>query len=133
VRILITNWGLNTFMDHYHSRVFTKADYKNVIRPDTMLLAKYPHDPKFQLTQFWHQAKLRNGMAISDGYKMKWDNLGSGHNELRVLVAIIGSDAYICEGYQKVSPQAEQMKLLKFIGHIDLIRRKKVRVRGELK
>jgi hypothetical protein len=61
---------------------FTNEEYWNVLRPDVLLLQKYPNDPKFNQGKFWSPAQDRNGRVISDGYKMKWHQVGNGRVQL---------------------------------------------------
>lgn len=132
--IYLTQWGQNSYLNLiYKKRIFTNNEYRNLIRPDTLKLKNYPNDPAFQNSSFFHPAAFNNGVQIADGYKMKWGQLGSGKNELRVLVAIINGNAYICEGYEKTSVQGEQRKLAKFQAHIKKIKNGQWKSAGELK
>ncbi len=53
MEIIITEWGLNSYLEMKHNRVFTEGEYKNGLRPDVLLLARYPNDPKFNHSKFW--------------------------------------------------------------------------------
>ncbi|MHB1846251.1 MAG: hypothetical protein ACYCWW_15620 [Deltaproteobacteria bacterium] len=48
--IVITEWALDSYLNLLHAGTFSRAEYKNVIRPDVVLLRDgipSPH-PKFQ-------------------------------------------------------------------------------------
>ncbi len=99
--VVITNWALQTYLDLKHRNAFTENDYLKIFRPDTERLKVFPKDPKFRLSSFWGPATKGNDVSVSDGYKMKWDSVGNGRNELRLCVAIIGPKAFLCQAYIK--------------------------------
>jgi hypothetical protein len=63
---------------------------------------------------------------------MKWGKIGPGKIELRVMVAIVGGVAYVCEGYAKTSQSFEQRKLFRFMSHIGNIKKGNVVILGDL-
>lgn len=122
MEIVITAWALNSYLDLKHRSAFSAQEYKKTIRPDVLLLKQYPSEPKFQNPKFWSVATDRAGNRISDGFKMKWHNLGSGKVQMRLPVGIF-SEAMLCEAYVKGNPKEEQRKLARFKTHLELIRR----------
>ncbi len=130
--IKVTQWGLDTYIGLVKKRIILKQDYDRIIRPDALLLKKYPSDPKFQNSNFFHPAGFNNGVMIPNGYKMKWGNIGPGTGELRVCVAILNGIAYICEGYAKTDERQEQRMLIRFQGHIGNIKNNNFTECGEL-
>lgn len=132
MRIIITEWALQSYLDLSAARVITDDQYWNTIRPDIKLLKTFPTLPKFQLNQFWSPATIM-GNAIPDGFKMKWDGMGTGNrNELRLPVALLNDDAYLCEAYHKTGARQEARALTKFEGQIENIRLGRWIKRGEL-
>jgi len=101
MNVVITDWALKSYLDLKHKRVFTEAEYNEQLRPDAERLKRFPHDPKFRVNSFWGPATLGNGVNVRDGFKMKWDSIGSGKSELRLCVAIIGSMAFLCQAFTK--------------------------------
>lgn len=49
MKVVITEWALNSYLDLKHSQVFTEHEYRNILRPDAELLKKgWPSkNPKF--------------------------------------------------------------------------------------
>ena len=131
MKIIITEWALDSYLRLKHRRAFTEDEYRNVIRPDVLGLANYPSDPKFGLQQFWSIAESPSGVKITGGFKMKWDHLGSGRVELRLPVGIL-RDAFLCEAYVKENPKLEKRKLARFKLHLELIRQNRHLERGIL-
>lgn len=129
--IVITQWGLDSYLSLRHSNVFSRAEYWATIRPAVMLLKQHPTHPKFGQNNFWSPASGFNGV-IRDGFKMKWHNLGPGTVELRTGIALLNGNAYLCDAYVKSSPQKDLRLMTKFEGHIDLIRQNRHIERGYL-
>jgi len=127
--IVITEWALNSYLELKHSKVFSPEEYWEVIRPDTLLLANYPVEPKFGIQKFWSPAEDRLGV-IRGGFKMKWHQVGSGAVQLRLPVGIDGN-AFLCEAYVKDS-KSEPRRLHKFRFHLERIREGNFSARGRL-
>jgi hypothetical protein len=102
LEIVITDWALDSYLHLLHSRVFTKEDYRNVLRPGVMKLKSYPSDVAFSNDKFWGPAEVM-GNGIAGGFKMKWRQVGSGRAQLRLPVAILGRQAYLCRAYVKAN------------------------------
>lgn len=119
--IVITAWALDSYLDLKHTNVFTDQEYKTVIRPDVMLLKTYPQDVKFQNSKFWSIATDGKG-KISDGFKMKWHQIGPGKVQMRLPTGLF-AEAYMCEAYVKTDPKKEKRMMAKFKTHLELIRR----------
>lgn len=132
MKIIITQWALDSYLDLVSQKVFSRQEYLTVIRPDVMLLKKYPNDPKFTNGKFWSLANDMNGKVIPDGYKMKWHQVGNGKVQLRLTVGIIGGDSYLCEAYVKTDDKVDKRKLAKFKVYLDSIRQGRYIFRGEL-
>ena len=47
VKIIITQWALDAYLELKHNNVFTQTYYQEQLRPDALFLADYPNDPKF--------------------------------------------------------------------------------------
>lgn len=47
MKIIITQWALDSYLDLVKERAFSKEEYWNNIRPDVLLLANYPNE-KFE-------------------------------------------------------------------------------------
>jgi hypothetical protein len=101
MEVVITGWALQSYLDLKHKHAFTNAEYHTILRPDAERLKAFPSDPKFRVNSFWGPATKGNGVNVGDGYKMKWDSIGPGKNELRVCIAIIGPKAFLCQAYIK--------------------------------
>lgn len=126
--IVITNWGLQTYLALRHRNVFTLDDYNDKLRPDALLLRDYPNSPRFQNAKFWGSADNNDASC----FKMKWHNIGPGRVQLRVGVVLHGGDALICEGYVKSSPNADKRYTRRLRVHAELIRRGQYQKLGEL-
>ncbi len=112
MEVIITEWGLQSYIELKARGVFTDNDYKKILRPDAELLkTDDPFDvnhPKFSNGKFWGPATL-NGMLIKYGYKMKWHNFGPGNVQLRMCVVIAETDlankkeqrSFLCTSYIK--------------------------------
>ncbi len=120
--IVITAWALDSYLNLKHTHVFTDQEYKTVIRADVTLLKTYPQDAKFQNSKFWSIATDGKGSKISDGFKMKWHQVGSGKVQMRLPTGLV-ADAYLCEAYVKTDPKKEKRMMAKFKTHLELIRR----------
>lgn len=124
-------------MDSYlrlrHAQVFTDQEYRGTLRPDVELLkAGIPSsDPKFQSSTFWGPAKQGN-VVLTDGYKMKWRNLGPGRVQLRLPVMAGQRTAFPCEAYLKASAAVDQRKMARFKTHMNLIAQGRYTYRGKL-
>lgn len=121
MEIIITQWALDSYLELRSENAFTNEEYWNVLRPDVLLLQKYPNDPKFNQGKFWSLAQDRNGRVISDGYKMKWHQIGNGRVQLRLTVGILGSECFLCEAYVKKDDKVDTRKLARFKVYLDLI------------
>ena len=119
MEIVITQWGLDSYLKLRHEQVFSGEEYWGTIRPDVLRLSNYPADPKFQAGKFWSPATDGNG-SIPGGFKMKWHQVGPGSDQLRVPVFVRG-DAYLCGAYIKHGPQDDRRYLAHFKTHIEKI------------
>ena len=126
MQIVITEWALNSYLQLKYDKAFTSREYWEKIRPDVLLLKQYPDHQKFDQDKFWSQ-------EISNGYKMKWHNIGHGKVQIRLPVSILsGNLAYLCEAYVKESPKYEQRRLARFKTHLQLIQKGRFTERGRL-
>ena len=122
MEVIITEWGLQSYIDLKAQNAFSDADYKNILRPDAELLkTEDPFDvnhPKFSNDKFWGPATSK-GQNIKYGYKMKWHNIGSGRNQLRLCVVIVETEiedlktqrAFLCSSYIK-DDKREKLEML---------------------
>ncbi len=123
MEVIITEWAKQSYLDLRNAQVFTRDEYKNTLRPDAELLKIYPNEPKFKVSNFWGPAVDVSNKSITNGFKMKWHNIGNGKVQLRLLVVIIDSEidnkieerAFLCESYAKTgsSQDKRQMEKLK--------------------
>lgn len=67
---------------------------------------------------------------IPKGFKMKWHNVGTGNIQLRLCVALVGQDAWLCHGYAKTSPQGDLREAAKLKERIRLIENGRVAIKG---
>lgn len=125
-RIFITEWALSSYLELKHRGIFSKEEYRTVIRPNVKLLYEYPTHPKFKQASFWSTA------GASGSFKMKWHNIGSGRNEIRVGVVISDEIAYLCEAYVKTSPNVDRRKLIRLEHYRELIQAGKFTTRGAI-
>lgn len=132
--VLITEWGLQSYLDLKHERVFTAQEYRTVIRPDVELLKGgfNPPAPKLTNGQFWGPATDKSGAPIQHGFKMKWRNLGPGLVQLRLCVAVIGNEALLCHAFVKDSPATDKRQMALFKHRINQIAQGLLTVRGKL-
>ena len=112
MEIVITEWGLQSYLKLKAKGVFTENDYWTILRPDAELLkTEDPFDvnhPRFGNSKFWGPA-THKGQIIKYGHKMKWHNFGPGRNQLRLTVVIVMTElegvsaqrAFLCTGYVK--------------------------------
>lgn len=110
--VIITEWGLQSYLSLKTKAVFSDSDYKNILRPDAELLKTDnpfdPSHPKFGNDKFWGPATAK-GQPVKHGYKMKWHNFGPGRVQLRLCVVIANTDleglkeqrAFLCNSYVK--------------------------------
>ena len=131
MEIIITDWALNSYLDLVAVQAFTQGEYWDTIRPDVERLKIYPNDLKFQNQKFWSPAVDSAKRPIPDGYKMKWHNMGSGRNQIRLPVGMLNA-AYLCEAYVKENPKQEQRRLARFKTHLQMIRQGQFTERGRL-
>ena len=47
MKIMITQWALDAYLELKHSSIFTQKYYEEQLRPDALLLTIYPNDSKF--------------------------------------------------------------------------------------
>lgn len=132
MEVIITQWALDSYLNLRHQNVFSDNEFETILKPDGLLLLQYPNDPKFKNNKFWSFAQDKNGGVISDGYKMKWHNIGSGRVQLRLPVGIINGAAFLCGAYVKNDEKIEKIKLAKFKDHLRLIRLNRHIVKGKL-
>jgi hypothetical protein len=130
VKIVITQWAVDAYLELKHRKVFTRRYYNARLRPDTLLLVDYPNNPKFKNNKFWSPAKDSKGL-IFNGYKMKWHQVGDGRVQLRLPVAIL-ENAFLCQGYVKSDEKKEKRMMAKFKTHLQLIREGRYVKCGEL-
>lgn len=124
MEVIITEWALQSYIDLKSKAVFSDSDYKNTLRPDAELLKTDDpfnvNHPKFSNSKFWGPA-THNGVIIKNGYKMKWHNIGSGKNQLRLCVIIVETEiddvkkqrAFLCTSYIK-DDKREKLEMLSF-------------------
>ena len=120
--IVITAWALDSYLEMKHKKVFSDDEYQNTIRPDVLLMGKYPGDPKFNGNKFWSIATDRSGNRVPGGFKMKWHQVGSGNVQLRLPIGVM-NECYLCEAYVKRDDKLEKRKIARFKTHLELIRR----------
>ena len=124
MEIVITQWGLDSYLELKAQGAFQSFEYSRRIRPDILLLKIYPNHPKFLQSKFW-------SFVIQNGYKMKWHNMGNGKNQIRLTVAIFGT-SYLCEAYVKQNAKQEARFLARFKTHLQLIRMERFTEKGKL-
>ena len=122
--IVITEWGLNAYLELKARGAFSAWEYREKIRPDVLLLRIYPNHPRFLQANFWSP-------EILEGYKMKWHQMGNGKVLIRLPVGLLGT-AYLCEAYVKLDPKQEARMMARFKTHLQLIRLGRFTERGRL-
>ena len=112
MEVIITEWGLQSYISLKGKAIFTDAEYKTTLRPDAELLkTDDPFDsshPKFGNSKFWGPATYK-GQVIKYGHKMKWHNIGPGKVQLRLVVVIAEIElegikeqrSFLCTSYVK--------------------------------
>lgn len=133
VNIVITQWALDSYLDLKAQQVFTGQEYWYGLRLDVLLLKQYPRAIKFTQSKFWSPAQDAAGKTMTHGYKMKWHQIGSGKIQLRLPIALLNNQAYLCEAYVKQNDKVDKRKLAVFKVHIALIQRNQHRTCGVLK
>ena len=133
MRIHITGWALKSYLNLLHQGTFSKEHYRAVLRPDALRLLSWPDEPGFREPRFWGPAMDRGKKPIPNGFKMKWHNFGNSNVQLRLCVAIIDTDAYLCHAYVKNSPQQDLRESAKLEDRIGLILAGRHQSLGELK
>ncbi len=134
MEVVITEWGLDSYLDLKHQGTFTVTEYQKFIRPDVELLKEglpFRH-PKFRNSHFWGPAQDINGVEIPCGYKMKWHNLGNGKNQLRLTVCTVNDKAYLCHAYIKTSDSQDKRFSARLKNRIEDIRHGNFVIRGYL-
>lgn len=133
--IIITQWALDSYLDLKHNNVFSAHEYYNTLRPDATLLEDYHgranRPTKFDDNKFWSIANGRAG-KVTDGYKMKWHNVGPGNVQLRLGVGLIDGKAWLCEAYVKDSSSKDKRKMARLRVYLRRIRQGHVITRGRL-
>ena len=119
--IIITQWALDSYLDLKASHVFSEHEYNNIIRQDVLLLKNFPNDIRFKQSKFWSPAQDQSGQMISNGFKMKWHQMGSGQIQLRLPTGML-NEAFLCQGYVKQNQKQEYRQLAKFKTYLQLIR-----------
>lgn len=128
--VVITEWALDSYLDLFHGRTFTTAEYWGQLRPDVELLRQYPASPRFKDATFWGPATDKGGNVVANGFKMKWHNIGSGKVQLRVSIAVLSDRAYLCRGWVKDSPATDKREAANLKRHINIIARGQHTERG---
>lgn len=100
MRIIITEWALDSYLRMRSAHIFSRIEYDEVLRPDVKLLTVYPHHLKFDMEKFWGPAIIEGSM-IPFSYKMKWHNFGVGRVQLRLFVVIYEGHSFLCSAYIK--------------------------------
>jgi hypothetical protein len=131
--VVITEWALQSYLNLKYRNMFTSNEYWSVIRPDVELLRdEFPRNPKFKSRGFWGLATDKSGNPITDGYKMKWHNIGPGKVQLRVSVAILQGRAFLCEAYVKDSDAKDKRECAKLKRRINQIVAGQYQYRGTI-
>lgn len=130
--IIITAWALDSYLNLKQDHRFNPQEYRKTILPDVRLLKTYPQDVKFQNSKFWSIATDGNSHKISDGFKMKWHQIGAGKVQLRLPIGLF-EESYLCEAYVKTDSKIEKRMMAKFKTHLELIRRRQFNECGRLR
>ena len=128
--IYITQWALDSYLDLKHQGVIDRNFYKSTLRPDVLLLANYPASPKFNNGKFWSKATM-GSVVVSDGYKMKWHQVGNGQVQLRLTVCQQGG-FHLCQAYVKLNSAQDRREIAKLKTRIQLILQGQYTVCGRL-
>lgn len=129
--IIITEWGLDAYLNLKHAQVFTRQEYKTQIRPDVLLLRDFPNRPEFSNSKFWGPATDKAGNSIQGAFKMKWHNIGNGKVQLREGVAI-GVAAFLCQAWVKSNDAKDKREAAKLKSHLNAIAAGNYTERGRL-
>lgn len=132
MRIVITRWGLDAYLDLLHRGVFDRDLYYEVLRPDILRLRNRVADATFENPKFWGPALDRQNSPVTDGYKMKWHSFGNGNVQLRLCVGLVGGDAFLCHAYVKTSGAQDMRMAAALKDRLGLIRAGQHQERGEL-
>ncbi|MGE3727970.1 MAG: hypothetical protein AB7I41_20615 [Candidatus Sericytochromatia bacterium] len=132
MQVIITEWALSSYLDLVGQHQFTKEQYRDIIRPDVQRLNDFPNDIAFSQSNFWGPSTDRSGNNVRNGFKMKWHNLGSGNVQLRLSVAILGAQAFLCRAYVKNSDSTDKREAANLKNHIQDIVLRKYQFRGIL-
>ena len=130
--VIITEWGLQAYLNLVGGGIITQYDYWDILRPDVEKLKQFPQLQNFTDSRFWGSATDLGGNKIQDGYKMKWHNIGSGRVQLRLSVAILSNNAFLCRAYVKSSDSKDKREAAKLKDHIQDIHFGRHQVRGVL-
>lgn len=130
--VVITEWAFQSYLELKDAQAFTDKEYWDTIRPNVELLKNFPDDIQFSIDKFWGPATLEPGRPVSDGFKMKWHNIGPGKVQLRLCVAILNSTAYLCQAFSKASDSKDKLEAAKLETRISLIRAGQYAIRGHL-
>ena len=130
-KVNITGWALDSYMDLKSKRVFTDEEYWETLRTDVELLKHGfpPRSPKFSSNKFWGPVTGRGGDKVKDAFKMKWHNIGNGRVQLRLLVAWVHKEYWLCDAYVKNSEAidkrfAARMKIrMSSLNKLDVVHR----------
>jgi hypothetical protein len=131
-KIIITKWALDSYLELKHKRTFLDEEFKSTLKPDVLLLRHYPDSPKFKNAKFWGNAKIQGGMPISNGFKMKWHHIGSGQIQLRLSVAMLSSQAILCQAYVKHNEKEDKLQIAIFSLYMDYILKNKHKEVGKI-
>jgi hypothetical protein len=69
MEFIITQWALDSYLALRCSGAFSATDYRQRIRPDTLLLKVYPSHPRFSSGKFW-SAATRDKNPVAGGFKV---------------------------------------------------------------
>jgi hypothetical protein len=130
MEIINTGWGLNSYLELRSKHIFTDFEYRDVLKPDVMLLHEFPNHEKFNQNKFWSPAENHNKKIITDCYKMKWRQIGNGRIQLRLTVMIRDNQCFLCEAYVKENEKIEKRKLARLTTYAELIRKGQYTVCG---
>lgn len=106
--IVITQWALNTYLDLVlNKQIITKNEFLCEIKPDVLKLKNYPNEP-------WSIARSQKGtQPITDGYKMKWRQVGAGKVQIRLTVGMFPIETLV--KISKVLPQESSQIVEEFL------------------
>jgi hypothetical protein len=71
-------------------------------------------------------------MPISNGFKMKWHHIGSGQIQLRLSVAMLSSQAILCQAYVKHNEKEDKLQIAIFSLYMDYILKNKHKEVGKI-